>query len=81
MATLTDLRKRLRGVQTICQLAGAMRTVSSAKLAEENPEGTNTIINAELDNRWVPSTLKDVRRFFSDEIEPRGAAAAGERGK
>lgn len=32
MATLTDLRKRLRGVQTICQLAGAMRTVSSAKL-------------------------------------------------
>lgn len=33
MATLTDLKKRLRGVQTICQLAGAMRTVSSAKLA------------------------------------------------
>ena len=57
------------------------QAVSSAKLAEENPEGTNTIINAELDNRWVPSTLKDVRRFFSDEVEPRGAAAAGERGK
>ena len=36
MATLTDLRKRLRGVQTICQLAGAMRTVSSAKLARLN---------------------------------------------
>ena len=33
MATLTDLKKRLRGVQTICQLAGAMRTVASAKLA------------------------------------------------
>ena len=33
MATLTDLKKRLRGVQTICQLAGAMRTVSSAKLS------------------------------------------------
>jgi F-type H+-transporting ATPase subunit gamma len=36
MATLTDLRKRLRGVQTICQLAGAMRTVSSAKLNQLN---------------------------------------------
>lgn len=36
MATLTDLKKRLRGVQTICQLAGAMRTVSSAKLARLN---------------------------------------------
>ena len=36
MATLTDLRKRLRGVQTICQLAGAMRTVSSAKLSRLN---------------------------------------------
>ncbi len=33
MSTLTDLRKRLRGVRTICQLAGAMRTASSAKLA------------------------------------------------
>ncbi len=33
MATLADLRKRLRGIQTICQLAGAMRSVSSAKLA------------------------------------------------
>ena len=33
MATLTDLKKRLRGVKTICQLAGAMRTVSSAKLS------------------------------------------------
>lgn len=33
MAALTDLKKRLRSVQTICQLAGAMRTVSSAKLA------------------------------------------------
>lgn len=33
MATLADLRKRLRGIQTICQLAGAMRTVSAAKLA------------------------------------------------
>ena len=33
MATLTDLRKRMRGVKTICQLAGAMRTVSSAKLS------------------------------------------------
>ena len=33
MATLSDLKKRLRGVQTICQLAGAMRTVSSAKLS------------------------------------------------
>ena len=36
MATLADLRKRLRGIQTICQLAGAMRTVSSAKLARIN---------------------------------------------
>ncbi len=36
MATLADLRKRLRGIQTICQLAGAMRTVSSAKLARLN---------------------------------------------
>ena len=36
MATLTDLHKRLRGIQTICQLAGAMRTVSSAKLARLN---------------------------------------------
>ena len=36
MATLVDLRKRLRGIQTICQLAGAMRTVSSAKLARIN---------------------------------------------
>lgn len=36
MATLTDLRKRLRGIQTICQLAGAMRSVSSAKLARLN---------------------------------------------
>lgn len=36
MATLVDLRKRLRGVQTICQLAGAMRSVSSAKLARLN---------------------------------------------
>jgi len=36
MATLSDLRKRLRGIQTICQLAGAMRTVSSAKLARLN---------------------------------------------
>ena len=36
MATLSDLRKRLRGIQTICQLAGAMRTVSSAKLARIN---------------------------------------------
>ena len=36
MATLSDLRKRLRGIQTICQLAGAMRTVSSAKLAKLN---------------------------------------------
>ncbi len=33
MATLTDLRKRLRGIQNICKLAGAMRTVSSSKLA------------------------------------------------
>ena len=36
MATLADLRKRLRGIQTICQLAGAMRTVSAAKLARLN---------------------------------------------
>ncbi len=36
MATLTDLRKRLRGIKTICQLAGAMRTVSSAKLSRLN---------------------------------------------
>lgn len=36
MATLSDLRKRLRGIQTICQLAGAMRSVSSAKLARLN---------------------------------------------
>ena len=36
MATLTDLRKRLRGIQTICQLAGAMRTVSAAKLSRLN---------------------------------------------
>ena len=36
MATLADLRKRLRGIQTICQLAGAMRTVSAAKLARIN---------------------------------------------
>ncbi len=36
MATLSDLQKRLRGIQTICQLAGAMRTVSSAKLARLN---------------------------------------------
>ena len=36
MAALTDLRKRLKGVQTIVQLAGAMRTVSSAKLARLN---------------------------------------------
>jgi F-type H+-transporting ATPase subunit gamma len=36
MATLVDLRKRLRGIQTICQLAGAMRSVSSAKLARLN---------------------------------------------
>ena len=36
MATLSDLRKRLRGIRTICQLAGAMRNVSSAKLARLN---------------------------------------------
>ncbi len=36
MSTLASLRKRLRGIQTICQLAGAMRTVSSAKLARIN---------------------------------------------
>lgn len=36
MATLSDLRKRLRGIRTICQLAGAMRSVSSAKLARLN---------------------------------------------
>ncbi len=36
MAMLADLRKRLRGIQTICQLAGAMRSVSSAKLARLN---------------------------------------------
>ena len=36
MATLADLRKRLRGIQNICKLAGAMRTVSSSKLARLN---------------------------------------------
>ena len=36
MATQADLRKRLRGIQNICKLAGAMRTVSSSKLARLN---------------------------------------------
>ena len=42
------------------------------RLSETNPEGTNTIINAEIENKWIPTSFKGMRHFANEEMEDRG---------
>lgn len=48
------------------------RANAERRLSETNPEGTNTLINAEIENKWIPTSFKGMRHFANEEMEDRG---------
>ena len=58
------------------------RANEERRLSETNPEGTNALINAEVENKWIPTTFKELRHFANEEVENRaaGVEATGDTG-
>lgn len=58
------------------------RANAERRLSETNPEGTNALINAEVENKWIPTTFKELRHFANEEVENRaaGVEATGDTG-
>ncbi|MBR1588196.1 MAG: hypothetical protein IJ658_07715 [Kiritimatiellae bacterium] len=72
-ATLDFLRDNVQDRRNLHeafeQTRGQRRANAEKSLAEPNPEGTNTIINAYEDVKWMPTTANGLRRSILEDVE------------
>ena len=68
-----NVRDRVNLHEALEKTREQRRANAERRLLEMNPEGTNTIINAEIENKWIPTSFKGMRHFANEEMEDRGA--------
>ncbi|MBR0067350.1 MAG: hypothetical protein IJQ00_07120 [Kiritimatiellae bacterium] len=72
-ATLDFLRDNVQDRRNLHEVfdktRGQRRANAEKALAEPNPEGTNTVMNAYEDIKWMPTTANGLRKSLQEDVE------------
>ena len=72
-ATLDFLRDNVQDKRNLHevfeQTRGQRRSNAENALAEPDPEGTNTVMNAYEDIKWMPTTANGLRKSLLEDVE------------